>query len=169
MKSNVPALTDGKKKAGRPRKKAADPVKPRDVKVAKMKAAGASRKEIAEATGLSIPGVAKVMEKPEIKEMILAEQSKLAELVPTAVENVRKWVNKAHEYELKEDKEIAYKANRDVLQSVGLVAGSQAVVVENLNMQNNFINPVMREVLKEFAASLVKEDYIIDVDFEEEK
>lgn len=140
----------------------------RDQAVAKMRAAGATQKDIAEKTGLSIPGVKYVLAKEQVQAMIEQEQSRLAALMPNAMDNYETWVKKATSYHDKTDKEIAFRATTKVLESVGILPGAQSVVITNIVNKNTIISPMMEKVLEEFGNRLREVD-VIDVDFEEKK
>ena len=111
----------------------------RDTLVAKMRAAGATQKSIAEQTGLSIPGVRYVLAKEQVQAMIEQEQSRLAALMPNAMNNYETWVKKATSYHDKTDKEIAFRATTKVLESVGILPGAQSVVITNIVNKNTII------------------------------
>lgn len=137
----------------------------RDTLVAKMRAAGATQKSIAEQTGLSIPGVRYVLAKEQVQAMIEEEQSHLAALMPTAMDNYEKWITKAHNYHDKTDKEIAFRATTKVLESVGLVSGAPSVIIQNITNKNTIISPTMERVLAEYGNKLRKVD-VVDVEYE---
>ena len=138
----------------------------RDMEIAKMRAAGVAQSKIAEHTGLSVQGVKYVLAKEQVQAMIEQEQSRLAALMPDAMDNYEKWVKKAHLYHDKTDKEIAYRATTKVLESHGLLPGNQSVVIQQFNNKTTIISPVLEKVLAEYGNSLRKVD-AIDVDFEE--
>jgi hypothetical protein len=127
----------------------------RDINIAKLRAAGVTQAKIAEHTGLSLPGVRYVLAKEQVQAMIEQEQSRLAALMPSAMDN----------YE-KTDKEIAYRATTKVLESHGLLPGNQSVVIQQFNTKNTIISPVLERVLEEYGKKL-RPPEIIDVDFEE--
>lgn len=138
----------------------------RDINIAKLRAAGVTQAKIAEHTGLSIPGVRYVLAKEQVQAMIEQEQSRLAALMPTAMDNYEKWVNKAHQYHDKTDKEIAYRATTKVLESHGLLPGNQSVVIQQFNTKNTIISPVLEKVLEEYGKRL-REPEVLDVEFED--
>lgn len=138
----------------------------RDTEIAKMRAAGVTQAKIAEHTGLSIPGVRYVLAKEQVQAMIEQEQSRLAALMPSAMDNYEKWVTKAHTYHDKTDKEIAFRATTKVLESHGLLPGNQSVVIQQFNTKNTIISPILERVLEEYGKKLRPPD-VVDVEFED--
>jgi hypothetical protein len=138
----------------------------RDTEIAKMRAAGVTQAKIAEHTGLSIPGVRYVLAKEQVQAMIEQEQSRLAALMPSAMDNYEHWVNKAKTFHDKTDKEIAFRATTKVLESHGLLPGNQSVVIQQFNTKNTIISPILEKVLEEYGKKL-RPPEVIDVDFEE--
>lgn len=135
------------------------------------------------ATGLSVPKIKNemnkigwtvsekiithAMSKEEIKQMIEQERGRLFNLVPQAVKNYEKWINRAHDYKDKSDKEIAFKATTKVLESPGLLSGTPSQQINVLmNSGNTIISPVIEGLLKTFMDSL-KQTEVIEGEFEQ--
>ena len=148
----------------------------RNTKIAKMKARGMGPTKIHEElqkTGeqLSVEGVKKVLTRPEVRELIEKEKSRLTALVPEAVTNYDHWVKNARMFHLKEDKEIAFKATTKVLESHGLVSGAPSEQVKITIQQSEVIlSPVIESMLAGFMGKLREakpiEPSTIDVEYE---
>lgn len=124
---------------------------------------------------ISESGVTKVLAKMEVQEIIKKERSRLAELIPNAVNNYEHWVKNAKMFHDRTDKDIAYRATKDILGSHGMVTGQVADQVKVIiNQTEVFLSPVVSKMLEGFMGSLsgvkpaevTKE--VIDVEFVED-
>ena len=93
------------------------------VEVIQRLACGQSQGSIDRLAGVSQQHISRFANKEEIKSLIKQEQARLVDTLPDAVENVKnlvKGMKNIPEHEIKQ-KELAYKATRDLLISVGIL------------------------------------------------
>jgi predicted transcriptional regulator len=107
-------------------------------KVVKELATGKSQGAIAVEVGLNQSQVSRWSSKDEIRELIENEKAKLVEVVSDAVENVKGLVRGMKDIPKSniKERELSYKASKDVLKSVGLLPtpiNSQTLI----NIQGN--------------------------------
>lgn len=121
--------------------------------VVKQLASGESQNSIAKEVGRDQSALSRFANREDIKALIEAEQKKLLEVVPDAVENVKELVREMKDIPKKDIKrrELSYKASKDVLKSVGLFPTPiQSQVFINLYQSNNqFISPVIMKLLNQ--------------------
>lgn len=157
----------------------------RDAKIAKLAATGLSLSKIAEETKKNNNPIKKsrvytILQKPDIKALMEKEQQRLAGLIPKAVKNYETWVNNAHLYSDRADKDIAFKATTKVLESHGLVSGAPSNSVQiMINSGNTIISPVIQELLNGFmgkingqeflksSENLLKSSEVVEAEFED--
>lgn len=145
-------------------------VKLRDLNIAKLSATGLSKPKIVNQMktvgwDISESTVKYVLKRDDIKEIIDQERTRLMSLVPQAVKNYERWVNNAHGYRDKSDKEIAFKATTKVLESPGLLSGTPSTQINlMMNSGNTIVSPVIEGMLKLFMDSLKPE--IVEAEFE---
>jgi hypothetical protein len=124
----------------------------REAEVARMKASGASVPVIAETLQCSPATVYNVLSKQEVKELVERETSRLVELVPSAMENLKSLVQGMNRARTPEERKLGWEATRKVLESTGLLAsGAPSVRVQQLtiNQQNiQLVSPVVLEALR---------------------
>jgi predicted transcriptional regulator len=92
------------------------------VEVIQRLACGQSQYSVGKALGISQQNISRFANKEEIKSLIKREQARLVDALPDAIENVKgliKGMKNIHEHGIKQ-KELAYKATRDLLRSVGI-------------------------------------------------
>ena len=92
------------------------------VEVIQRLSCGESQHSIAKLIGIDQSGISRFASKEEIKRLIEQERFRLVEVVPDAVQNVKDLVvgmKDIPKHEVKQ-RELAYKATRDVLKSVGI-------------------------------------------------
>ncbi len=90
--------------------------------IVKGVASGSNQTDLSRQLGFDQSTISKFANREDIKALIEEEQAKLLEVVPDAVENVKSLVREMKNIPEKDIKrlELAYKATKDVLKSVGL-------------------------------------------------
>ena len=93
------------------------------VEVVQRLACGQSQGSIAKLVGVSQQHISRFANKEEIKSLINRDQARLIDALPDAIENVKSLIRgfkdiPAHE---QKQRELAYKATRDLLRSVGIL------------------------------------------------
>ena len=122
--------------------------------VVKRLAVGESQSSISKAVGLHRSQVSRFANREDIQAFIEQEQKRLLEVVPDAVENVKRLVREMKKIPKKENKrrELSFKASSDVLKSVGILPSpvqSQTLVNIYQKNINQFIPPVIQKLLEE--------------------
>lgn len=107
----------------------------------------------------------------DIKELIDKEKSRLADLIPEAVNNFDYWVKNARMFHDKVDKDIGYKATTKILESHALVSGAPSESIRvTINQSEVILSPVIEKMLAGFMDNFSKavpiEPKPIDVDYE---
>jgi hypothetical protein len=132
--------------------------------VVKQIASGESQNSIAEEVQLDQSTVCRFANREDVRALIEAEQKRLLEVVPDAVENVKELVREMKDIPKKNIKrrELSYKASKDVLKSVGLLPTPvQSQVFINLYQgPNQIISPLVMKIIGQQM-----EDDSIDADF----
>ena len=137
-----------------------DPVDPietpvRDVKIAKMRAAGVTYEKIGKEVGVGTSRVAVICGREDVKGIIESEQKRLVSLVPTAIDNYKHWIGKGQITSNKDEREVAYKASTKVLESTGILNGAPSTLINVLyNDNKTIISPVIMTLLKEFTGKM---------------
>jgi len=122
-------------------------------KVVKKLAVGEKQTDVGKDVGLSQSQISRFANRQDIQAFIEKEQKKLLEVVPDAVENVKGLVKEFKDIPKNENKrrELSYKANQDVLKSVGLLSTPvQSQTFVNLYQQQNntILSPVILKLLE---------------------
>ena len=138
-------------------------------------AAGKSRRSIGKEVGLHHSQVSRFAKRDEIKALIEAEQTRLLDCVPDAVENVKSLVREMKDIPKEDTKrrELSYKASKDVLKSVGLLpTPNQSQTLININNDNRqqVISPVIQAIISSKMAEILDdgsdEDVMTDEEYE---
>ena len=133
----------------------------RDMKIAQMRAKGVSYQKIGDEVGLQKSRVAVICGREDVKEIIESEQRRLVSLVPTAVDNYKKWINAGQITNDKDMRDISFKATTKVLESTGILNGTPSTLVNILYNDNKvIISPVIMGLLKEFTGKMAEFDII---------
>lgn len=127
--------------------------------VARRLAAGESQRSIAADLKLNASAVCRFVSREDIKALIEQEQSRLLDVVPDAVENVKRLVREMKDIPASDSKrmELAYRASTDVLRAVGMMANPQpSQFVANIiqPQTETGYSPVIQELLKRYALDL---------------
>ncbi|MBI5739623.1 MAG: hypothetical protein HZA16_02780 [Nitrospirae bacterium] len=135
--------------------------------VVRQLAIGESQNSIAKQTGLHQSQISRFAGREEIKALIEQEQMRLLEVIPDAVENLKTLVTEMKnipEGDIKQ-KELAYKASKDVLKSVGLLptpVHSQTFI--SLYQENHQdISPLLLEILRQAEKNTIDDTEIQDI------
>ncbi len=107
--------------------------------IVKGVASGAHQTDLARQIGFDQSTISKFANREDIRALIEEEQAKLLDVVPDAVENIKALVREMKNIPEKDIKrrELAYKASKDVLKSVGLLPTPfQSQTLINLTQEN---------------------------------
>lgn len=135
----------------------------RDAKIAKLLAKGKTYREVGQEVGLGKSTIAVISKRDDVKAQIEQEQKRLVSLVPTAVNNYKRWIEQGQVTNDKDTRDIAFKASTKVLESTGILNGTPSTLVNILyNDNKTIISPVIMDLLKDFSGRLhdFKDDII---------
>ena len=123
--------------------------------VVRRLAVGENRAAIAQDFGLHRSQVSRFAKREDIRPFIEAEQMKLLEAVPDAVENVKGLVKEMKDLPKGDIKgrELSYRASLDTLKAVGIMPSPiQSQVITNIfDQRTQLISPVIHELLKQIV------------------
>ena len=124
--------------------------------IVKQLAVGESQNSLAREMSLDQSQISRFANREDINALIEQEQVRLTECVPDAVENVKSLVTGMKDIPKKDTKEreLAYKATKDVLKSVGIFPSPiQSQTFINLTQQNTqILSPNVMKVLMQSVA-----------------
>jgi hypothetical protein len=130
-----------------------------EIMVAKLKAIGQSDREIAETVGKSQGRVYQIRQREDIKLLIEEEQTRLASLVPKAVDNFKSYIENAVTSKDKTDKEIGFRATQKLLESTGILNNQPSHLVQILyNDNKTIISPIIEKLMGNFMDKFNIED-----------
>jgi hypothetical protein len=134
-----------------------------EIMVAKLKAIGESDREIAEKVGKSHGRVYQIRQRDDIKAMIEEEQTRLASLVPRAVDNFKSYIDNATLSDDKTDKEMGFRATQKLLESTGILNNQPSHLVQILyNDNKTIISPVIEALMGNFMEKFKSLDSSIE-------
>ena len=141
--------------------------------VVKQLAVGETKRSIANGVGMHHSQISRFAQRDEIQALIEAEQTKLLDCVPDAVENVNRLVREMKDIPKEDTKrmELAYKATKDVLKSVGLLpTANQSQTLININNDNRqqILSPVIQAIIDSKMAEILDDGSDEDVMRDEE-
>ena len=135
--------------------------------IVKRLAVGESQNSIAKQVGLDQSSVCRFANREDIRELIEHEQGRLLEVVPDAVQNIKDLVldmKNIPKDDIKQ-RELAYKASKDVLKTVGILPTPvQSQTLVNLYQDNKAVfSPKVMQFLHDKSLTAPPDD----VDMEE--
>ncbi len=123
------------------------------VEIIQRLACGESQNSVSKLVGVSQQQICRIANKEDIKRCIEEEKARLIDIVPDAVQNVKDLVTGMRnipDHEIKQ-RELAYKATKDVLKSVGIFPSpSFNLNVNNDNRQQTVIQPEVMAIIGRF-------------------
>ena len=123
--------------------------------VVRRLAVGENKAAIAQDFGLHRSQVSRFAKREDIRPFIEAEQLKLLEAVPDAVENVKELVREMKDLPRGDtrNRELCYRASTDTLKAVGIMPFPiQSQVITNIfDQRTQIISPVIHELLKQIV------------------
>lgn len=136
--------------------------------VGRQIASGESQTSIADYFGVHQSTISRFAQKSDIREIVEQEQERLVEAVPDAVQNVKDLIQgmKSLAGDDIRGKELAYKATKDLLKTVGLMPSSiNSQTVFNMFQDNsNNISPeLVHLLLGNISECTLAEEDIIDL------
>lgn len=135
-------------------------------RVVRELAAGESQQAIAERNGVTQPTLCKFANKAEIKTMVEAEQRRLAECVPDAVQNFIEIVREMPEIPKEEvrRRELSLDASKDVLKSFGLLPSP---VQSQINIYQDNRTQILSPQIAELLSRLFQPGEAVDAPAQE--
>jgi predicted transcriptional regulator len=136
-------------------------------RVIKQLAVGESQNSIAREMGLHQSQVSRFANREDIKSLIEHEQRRLLEAVPDAVQNIKDLVSDMKDIPKDniKQRELSYKASKDVLKTVGLLPTPiQSQTLINLYQDNKaIISPKVMQMLVNHINNLTDIPYDVDL------
>lgn len=123
-------------------------------------ACGKSQASISKQVGISQQHVSRIASRDDIQACVEQERLRLVEVIPDAVQNVKDLVTGMKHIPKNEIKrlELAYKATKDVLCSVGLLK-SPYININNDNRQQTVIRPEVFAIIGKYLEDEENKEY----------
>jgi predicted transcriptional regulator len=126
------------------------------MEIAKALAEKVSQQKIADLLGVSQSTVSRLANRDDVKAMIEKETIRFLGSVPKAIDNIADLVNEMPQITNVKEKELGFKASRNVLEAAGiLISASPSLGVVNIVQRNSFVlSPVVQAMLDRFVESM---------------
>ena len=131
----------------------------RNLTIAERRLEGQTYRQLAAANGISKAQIHNILNTEQCRDVIATGTKQLISLVPKAIDNYRVFLSS-------EDKAIRYKASKDALQTVGILASHTDAKIINQYISNTQVN-VLEPGVSEWISAKLDDVATIEADFEE--